>query len=712
MKHSQDLLKSFANRLSRIAMSDDGRQTLSLLQLTGLLGQPSKNTMKSSAEEMDAVDKTIRGMASDKAKTDRVGIWERKDSASHFARRLDTIEDWNYWAQVGRIEPKRAKVRIVLIGESVARGYLYDPQFTPAMALESILQSHFGKGGVEVIDLGRTNLRLDLKDLAISALLLQPDAVVIFAGNNWAPSGSPADYSRDELVYMDSVLREHGVHGLKGLAEKGLVDGATVVVKEINSAYEQKGIPLLWIIPEFNLGDWRDPVVNAPHLSDAANVEWITCRQGAQSALQAGDFPLATRLAKRMVELDQGVSVAGFYFLAECSLKSGELAESRHYLECARDATIWDASFMKSPRTFTIAQKTLREESLKYKKGDIIDLPKLFDEYLKGSLPDRRLFLDYCHLTAEGIQVAMAATASGVLRNLKRTHVPWRSLISKSMAPSRRVEAEASFLAAVHNAHWYQSYELVRYYCRRALEFAPDISEAMICFLDFQTRQARMLMSKSGEKLAGLPWPSIHFYLFNVQIKQLDRLLLDAVVDALREVGIEAATDLGRIRQEERSVSRGSANLLDYYYCSSAMQPQELLWVTPSVPMLEPSDYYRAYWLKSHFFFVGSDDRPVSLSLTCRLPDLGLEEGKIIIEVNGKNQGEMVITRKWETWDIVVAEDAMLSGVNEVVICWPLPRYFVEESLKAAVDGIRQKARPELYCIFGEIHTFTVAHVE
>jgi hypothetical protein len=47
-----------------------------------------------------------------------------------------------------------------LIGESVARGYLYDPQFTPAMALEAILQAQLGHNAVEVIDLARTDLLL------------------------------------------------------------------------------------------------------------------------------------------------------------------------------------------------------------------------------------------------------------------------------------------------------------------------------------------------------------------------------------------------------------------------------------------------------------------------------------------------------------------------------------------------------------------------
>src|SRR6185503_6296362 len=180
MERPPETLKSLANRIARIATSEEGSQLTRLLRATGLLGQDQSGTSIQSYRE--------KWGAAAIADPDRFGIWERKveNGKSYFVRRMDMINEWYYWANLGRIEPKGNRKRVLLIGESVARGYLYDPQYTPAMALETILGSQLGEGGVEVIDLARKDMGLTaMAEMAQSALLLEPDAVLIFSGNNW-----------------------------------------------------------------------------------------------------------------------------------------------------------------------------------------------------------------------------------------------------------------------------------------------------------------------------------------------------------------------------------------------------------------------------------------------------------------------------------------------------------------------------------------------
>ena len=52
-----------------------------------------------------------------------VGIWRRKGrhATAPFTRRIRADDEWSSWADVKEIAPKRAKWRVALLGESVAK---------------------------------------------------------------------------------------------------------------------------------------------------------------------------------------------------------------------------------------------------------------------------------------------------------------------------------------------------------------------------------------------------------------------------------------------------------------------------------------------------------------------------------------------------------------------------------------------------------------
>lgn len=699
-----ELLKDFADRLARVAITPEGRLANRMLRMAGLLAQPPTPAPEQSLT--DNIGNRHRPRETDAEPPPsplHVGIWEgkEKDGLTYFTRRMDKTGEWHLWANVGRIDPKGTRRRVVLVGESVARGYLYDPQFTVARALEMILQSRMGKEAVEVIDLARTNLGYKVKELAESALLLEPDVVIIFAGNNLNANFNRLDH---EVPILDALIRKEGVAGLKRDVEERLARALRQLVEDVATAYAARGVPLVWMVPEFNLNDWRDPVANAPYLPEGVNREWLIHREAARAALRDGDFDAAARSARMLVQLDCGVSAEGLYILAECSQRAGALDEARDYLERARDAFIWDTSTDITPRAYSVTRRVLREAAAEC-GNELVDVPELFKEYLKGELPDRRLFLDYCHLTAEGIRVTMAAAAARVLRLFKEGEVAWPALVDARVGPTPEVEAEASFLAAVHNAHWWQSYELVHYYCLRAVRLSATVAQAMTHFIDLQTRRAPLLMGRSAEQLSRLSSPLIQHYLLRYNHQQLDVQLLDAVVSSLREAGIDAGESLAQLRREEHSVTQGDIDLLDYYYGSAALQPQELSWVH----QVRRNHYYNAYSTESRFIFIGEASAPVQLRLTCRLPRLELPEGTISIAVNRTTVGEAIISRDWGTWDIDVGGDTIRDGVNEVVIRWPMPAFPGEKPLEAVVHSLTDRVLPEYFCSFGEIHSFVAS---
>lgn len=708
MERPPDSLKSFANRIARTARPNDTALTLRLLRLSGLLGaQPNGDAGQPPAASVvgDADMDTHPA-----PNPNHVGIWERREENGKtcFVRRMEVIEEWDYWSpKLGRIEAKGAKRRVVLIGESVARGYLYDPAFTPAMALEMILGPQFGKDEIEIIDLARTNLSCAMmRDVATNALQLEPDVTIIFAGNNWgATFPGPAG-----VAGLDEAVSQNGITGAKRVSEAQIRRMARHAVKAVSAAYQSKGVPLVWMIPEFNLGDWRDPVTNAPHLSSDLNREWLNLLREAQSAMRDGDYARAEEMGRRMVEIDEGVCVAGLYILADCRRHAGDTEGERKYLEAALDAVSWDFSRMVYPRTYSASRKVLLEEVPKYPLHQLIDVRALFKEYLDGGIPGRRLLIDYCHLTSEGIRVSMSAAASGVLRALKGAEVPWYALADEHVAPPPETEAEASFLAAIHNAHTWQSYDLVRYYCARALKLSPHVAEFMLSFLEIQTRNALpMRMSAAEEQITLSASPLMRQYLLRLNEKRLDRMLLGAVTDALAEAGIDARERLEAMRREEHSVTQAEVNLLEYYYCSSAEQLQEMAWLLSLSSYNEhrPNgpQYYRAYGPESRFYFVGEAGRLVRLSIACRLPQSAPAEASIFVELNARPQVEIVISGEWSAWEIDVSGEVVRDGLNEVTVRWPTPEFASAAALEKAVLDLYDRIIPEFYPVFGEIHS-------
>ena len=716
MERPPESLKAFADRIAQAAATEEANQLVRMLRISGWTGTFSGHQIRHFGEE-DRPTSVLACEPGVPPKQSRViGIWERRieDGKTVFVRRIDQMELWHFWANVGRIEAKSSKLRVLYVGESVARGFLYDPGYTPALALQTLLEEHFGKGQVEVIDLARTNLSFEMRDLSLAALQLQPDIAIFFAGNNWEKKTSLPTFS--DIAKMEEAIAADGMVGVKRVFDEYIEKTGRKIVSEVLSEYQSAGIPIIWIIPEFNLADWREPFTSAPYLPDNRNAEWIRLVKEARKALSDGDLTKAEQLAAKVSEIDQGICSAGYYIIAECRRLKNDLEGQRKYLELARDAQSWDDSIMYIPKNYEIAQQVLREEIPKY-GGQVIDLPAMFKQYLNGEIPGNRLFLDYCHMTSEGIQIAMGAAASCVLRALKGVDKPWQTLISDDMLPSPEIEAEASFLAAIHDAHRYQSYDMVHHFCARAVKYSPHVAELMLNYIELQVVfKAPIRMSEAELQIFRRGSPLVQRYLFPNNNKRLDKLLLTAIVEALEEAGIPARERLAQRYREEHSTRSEQIDLLEPYYYLSAGQPHEfeaLNWPASRVDY-DPR-YYRAYWPDSKFVFIGEKGLPVDLRMTCRLSRFSPDEGKISVDCNGKPQVEMTIDKEWSSWEITVPGDVVHDGLNEIEVHWPIPSQFpTGEVLNELIIKMCQLRYPQYYPIYGEIHAFTassVAHV-
>jgi hypothetical protein len=147
------------------------------------------------AELLSQLNKNSKGSLSNgktRPNEKKVGIFTLSniDGKNCFVRDPKFKAEYIYWNKITNVikEKNSKKKRVILFGESVARGWFYEPLHTPADVLEEIFHLHFSSD-LEVVDLAVTSTTpKEIRALCEESLALSPDAFVIFAGNNWKQS--------------------------------------------------------------------------------------------------------------------------------------------------------------------------------------------------------------------------------------------------------------------------------------------------------------------------------------------------------------------------------------------------------------------------------------------------------------------------------------------------------------------------------------------
>jgi len=636
-------------------------------------------------------------------KKKKIGIWVAKEEAGEgtYVRQAGPFENFGDWANVREIKPKRTGRRIVLLGESVGRGFYYDPYLSPAKYLQTMLRRDVTDEEVEVIDLARSNILMEqLKGLALAALDLKPDVVVLMAGNNWSPllSLGPSDFVEAARCVRDGKW-ESAAKYLEDVLRR-TVDVFLDELEELSIKYK---FGLVIAIPEFNLLDWETEFRFPPLVSRESLVDWIALRAEAIVAVANGDFARAEKIGFELLKIDKGTASVGYKLIGECRLRVGDLVLARANLEAARDCAISRFGGFDSPRCFAVVQRAMRTRK-RSSWLEVVDIPELFKGYLNGGLPDRRMFLDYCHFTAEAMSVAMEAVSNrvfGLLYGPKRV-VP--AVEGHGVQLDRKAEAEAHFLAAVHNGNWGQSPELIRYHIGKALDLHPSLVELIRAFFLVSVRRAPTALCNEFDKICDCENPTvIHFLFHPAQLQEekiLNRTLLEGMADELRRRGfLDMEASGWKLLTKEHAMQNGEVNLLKgSYSMHSNMERLEG----------ERLAYYRSYCERSSFTLVFAGSRKVRFELVLR-SRMGDSEAAAVV-VNDVVVERFSVAKTWIRKEIEFSADILKLGLNSVDVLWPMPCWDFEAWCEELGGHLEAGRAVTLAPVFGEIQGFRVIY--
>ena len=622
-----------------------------------------------------------------------VGIWKAEPDGS-WPRDIALGDTFHLWANVDRIPAKPASLkRIVLVGESTARGWFYDPAYTPAGVLKSCLDK-IAAECFEVIDLARTSLSFEeMMSLGRGAQALDADVVVFFAGNNWFAWDYPNIVRNDAKRRCEAaaVLREYGVPGLKAHLEQGANRYFTSRLSEYFPKLSKRSA-VMFVIPAYNLLDWHwEMGPDIPSLPENDVARWVQLSGRGASAFEEGNYGEAEALAGEMHGLDKGTAVSSLELLARCKLKQGLREEACELLTQARDAHSYLS--WQTPKTHRCIEQAIRSVC---QQADVslVDLPAEFSKHAEGGIPGRRYFLDHCHMTAEGIRIAMAAVSETIAGQFGISVPPREQVLSRVPQPGPDVQGAAHLAACMHSAQLGQPSEIIAYHLKTAVTAYPPLARALADYLELHAWVAPNWMCNNfeGDRETKLS-PLRRSQRAGIQRKGIQQTLMQVFGEEPGTTYASAIAKCGSVLRAQRGVAPGNRiDLLEGWFSGSFADERNK----------SDRQFFVAHAPVSTFPLICATSSGITLCLTCRRHPSG--DMPTTILVNGEAVAEIQVTPHWRTWRIPLPSQTMNRPVNTLAIRWPDVPIPAKEVLEQAADEMERGQTPTIWPIFGEIH--------
>ncbi|MGI5152086.1 hypothetical protein ACQEVC_37930 [Plantactinospora sp. CA-294935] len=616
----------------------------------------------------------------------RIGVWDivETDLGRGLRRRTGIAPgESSTWSAVEQVPGKGGRQRVVLVGESAARGYLLDPVFNPALALQRRLDAVPDGAGFQCVDLAHTSVDVaHLRHLVRSAAHLETDVLVMFAGNNWTISAYDLAGPEDPAL-LAGGLREEGYPGMRRVTlDRILLPQVDELLADLLRLRDRAGTRLVVVVPEFNLAGWSPigPVdaVDVPMLPDDALSGWYGLRARAVSAARAGAWAEVRTVAAAMTELDGGLSPVPGYLLGSALAAEGDHAGARAAYEQARDS-LCGLVVKYLPRTPRVVQDRL-VEFCAANDVDCVDLRRLLGRSDAPELPDPEYFLDYCHLSDTGIERAMAAVAE----RLTGSPSPAAGGVPPVDGWTRAVSL---VLAATYNSFCGQPREVVHGYLRRALDASGRVAELMAALDRLLARPGPVWASPDLAVLAREPNASVMFERLSDYRPHQSRLwtLREALAEVLgagpltvAAAGVAADAELLDISSTMLGVGAVRNYTAARCYLQANLRATEVRFALPA---------------------------PTAGTLRVTHRRRGGAGDPVRLDVNGTELGRFVSGNGWSDSEFAVPAAITGAGVNVVRLTWPGPAVSLADRVRADVDALSRGEPPYVLPLFGELYS-------
>lgn len=601
----------------------------------------------------------------------RIGCWTRQGTTL----KRDLVSDsFHFWADIQEIEISPDRELIVLIGESAARGYFYDPVFSPAEGIERLIATVVPQTRFQVLDLGRTNASMEeISNLLREVATLRPRVIVIWAGNNWFPLEDGVRTGAADVIH---AIREGAAalelrtcfENIHKRRVQAFIAEAAAIIQEINA----QGI---LVIPEFNLTGWFDALSEPPPIECERRVRWIETRKRLLEAETSAD---RQELADELISIDEGLGSLGLHVKGQ-----EDPVCARVLLEQSRDAELWP----KSPRCHRFTGSELRERGAT-QGFSVVDLPRLLAGGNHESLPARELFLDYCHHSHKGLQLVCALIAETILQVWLGISTVLKTTAVQTLTVPAEIEACAQFLAAIHNSAHRQSKDTLDRHIERALEICPKVATNIREYIYQRLAHAPAAFA------TGHLWDrqtERYFGTGGLRQTALDVNLLNLLLG--KQLNYQRTFDLFA----RHALSKKPIDLL---------APQYGQLVHMDETQLEKCAHHRNRRSVSSFLIILDKTAPVNLDLSYRTPGAAAPAA-INMTCSGQTVVLLDASRSWKRVRLTIPAVALKPGINQLNMEWPgsdLDHRKILAHYAEALELGESPASP--YPILGEIFTF------